>query len=183
MSVGGTLALHLRSCATLWTGLYLSLSFLCGLPALGLHIVGIGFLLCLITYFKLPAPDRDAAFDLLGADPRDVDGGSVASSEEADLKMEDTETSADLDPLGTVAHRAAGLDAPENTLAALQLAARNGARCVEFDVSFTKDGVPVVFHDDSALRCTGVDQLIDELTWEEVQKLDAAATHIFKYAS
>ncbi len=42
------------------------------------------------------------------------------------------------DGLPTIAHRAAGMDAPENTVAALRMAKKNGAECVEFDVSFTR---------------------------------------------
>ena len=83
-----------------------------------------------------------------------------------------------------VGHRAGGNEAPENTLAALHSAEAAGckARCcmfllcyinfagvpsipVEFcvtqvmqmDILPTRDGTPVIFHDTSLLRATGVD--------------------------
>ena len=53
-----------------------------------------------------------------------------------------------------VAHRGASARAPENTLAALSLAAELGARAVEFDVTVSADGVPVLMHDDTLNRCS-----------------------------
>lgn len=46
-----------------------------------------------------------------------------------------------------LAHRGASADAPQNTLAAFELARRVGADGVELDVRRTADGVPVVHHD------------------------------------
>ena len=42
-----------------------------------------------------------------------------------------------------VAHRGASYDAPENTLAAFELAAAQGADGIEFDIQLTRDGIPV----------------------------------------
>lgn len=53
-----------------------------------------------------------------------------------------------------VAHRGASADAPENTIAAIRLAAEQGATAVEIDVSISADGVAFVHHDDSLERCT-----------------------------
>jgi glycerophosphoryl diester phosphodiesterase len=53
-----------------------------------------------------------------------------------------------------IAHRGASADAPENTLAALREAARQGAGWVEVDAVLTADGVPVVIHDDTLDRTT-----------------------------
>ena len=44
-------------------------------------------------------------------------------------------------------HRGAARLAPENTLASFRAALRAGAEWVEFDVRFSRDGVPVVIHD------------------------------------
>ena len=38
-----------------------------------------------------------------------------------------------------VAHRAACLDAPENSVEAVRLAAKTGTKWIEFDVSFSSD--------------------------------------------
>lgn len=50
------------------------------------------------------------------------------------------------------AHRGASWDTPENTLPAFQLAMEQQADGIELDVHLTKDGVPVVIHDETADR-------------------------------
>ena len=47
-----------------------------------------------------------------------------------------------------------------------------GADGAEFDVQLTKDGVPVIFHDESLLRITGEDLLVKDLTLEELRSFD-----------
>ncbi|XP_030200621.1 glycerophosphodiester phosphodiesterase 1 [Gadus morhua] len=76
-----------------------------------------------------------------------------------------------------VAHRAAGHDAPENTLAAIREASRNGATGVELDLSFTADGVAVLLHDDTVDRTTNGSGPISGLRLAHVKSLDAAARH------
>ena len=53
-----------------------------------------------------------------------------------------------------VAHRGASAHAPENTIAAIRLAAEQGATAVEIDVSISADGVAFVHHDYGLERCT-----------------------------
>jgi len=53
-----------------------------------------------------------------------------------------------------IAHRGASGSAPENTLAAITLAHKGGARCVEIDVAISSDNVPFVHHDATLERCT-----------------------------
>lgn len=53
-----------------------------------------------------------------------------------------------------VAHRGEGVDEPENTIAALRAVAAAGADVVELDVRPTRDGVPIVLHDDTFTRTT-----------------------------
>jgi glycerophosphoryl diester phosphodiesterase len=50
--------------------------------------------------------------------------------------------------------------APENTLASFREARRRGATWVEIDVKLTADNVPIVMHDASLKRTTGVDRLV-----------------------
>lgn len=59
-----------------------------------------------------------------------------------------------IDPSRLVAHRGAMHDLPENTLPAFQAALDAGVRFLEFDVQFSADGVPMVFHDDTLERTT-----------------------------
>ncbi|MEO1855873.1 MAG: glycerophosphodiester phosphodiesterase family protein, partial [Rubritalea sp.] len=51
-----------------------------------------------------------------------------------------------------IAHRGSSMDAPENTLAAIQMAVDAGADFIEIDVQETADGVVVVFHDSDYKR-------------------------------
>ena len=61
-----------------------------------------------------------------------------------------------------VGHRGAMAYAPENTLESFREAHRRGATWVEIDVKLAADGVPIVMHDDSLKRTTGVDRLAAE---------------------
>jgi glycerophosphoryl diester phosphodiesterase len=72
-----------------------------------------------------------------------------------------------------IAHRGASALAPENTLAAFKKAIEVGADGVELDVRLSKDGVPVVIHDATLLRTTGVNERVADLTAEQLSRLDA----------
>ncbi|MFT4727457.1 MAG: glycerophosphoryl diester phosphodiesterase [Granulosicoccus sp.] len=73
-----------------------------------------------------------------------------------------------------IAHRGASGDAPENTNAALTLAADHGATCVEIDVSISSDRIPFVHHDDTLDRCTNGSGLLSEQSAESLDLLDAS---------
>lgn len=70
---------------------------------------------------------------------------------------------------------------PENTMLAFRKAYEAGAEGIEYDVHLTKDGVPVVMHDENTLRTTGEDYLIKDLTAEAFLKLDAGRIKQGKY--
>jgi glycerophosphoryl diester phosphodiesterase len=72
-----------------------------------------------------------------------------------------------------IAHRGGSGLAPENTLAAFDLAVRLGADALEIDVRRTRDGAVVVFHDEETTRLTGQAGTIEARTLEEVRALDA----------
>ena len=71
-----------------------------------------------------------------------------------------------------IAHRGFSSRYPENTMLAFERAIALGADGAEFDVQLTKDGVPVIFHDESLLRIAGEDLLIKDLTLEELRAFD-----------
>jgi glycerophosphoryl diester phosphodiesterase len=52
-------------------------------------------------------------------------------------------------PFHVIAHRGASAEAPENTLPAFERALSRGVRSVELDVQLSRDGVVVLFHDDT----------------------------------
>lgn len=61
-----------------------------------------------------------------------------------------------------VGHRGAAAYALENTLESFREAHRRGATWVETDVKLTADGIPILMHDESLKRTTGVDRLVAE---------------------
>ena len=54
----------------------------------------------------------------------------------------------------------------ENTLAAFQDALDAGATHLETDVQATKDGVAILFHDNTLKRVAGIDSDVKDLTFE-----------------
>lgn len=74
-----------------------------------------------------------------------------------------------------IGHRGAKAYAPENTLASIHTAADMGIEWVEVDVKLTKDGVPVIFHDEELERCTGAEGLMCDLDFKSVRELDAGS--------
>ncbi|MFI2369522.1 glycerophosphodiester phosphodiesterase [Streptomyces sp. NPDC018833] len=93
------------------------------------------------------------------------------------------ETAAQHDEPLVIAHRGASAYAPENTLAAVDLADSMGFVWVENDVQRTKDGELVVVHDDSLARTTDVERIFpDRAPWKvkdftaaEIARLDAGS--------
>ena len=75
--------------------------------------------------------------------------------------------------LEIIAHRGFSSIAPENTLAAFELAIARGADSIEFDIQLSADGVPVVFHDATLDRITGVSGKVRETNLSELQTLNA----------
>lgn len=63
---------------------------------------------------------------------------------------------------------AAGEAAVENTMAAFERAVGLGYRYVETDVHATRDGVPVVYHDERLTRLTGRPDRVAALTWTDL---------------
>jgi glycerophosphoryl diester phosphodiesterase len=72
-----------------------------------------------------------------------------------------------------IAHRGGAGLWPENTLFALQEAAKLGADLSEIDIHMTRDGVLVAIHDDSVNRTTNAKGLVQDFTFAELRKLDA----------
>lgn len=71
------------------------------------------------------------------------------------------------------AHRGGSALRPENTLAAFDHGLSLGADGLEFDVRLSRDGVPMVHHDDTLDRTTSGTGRLDALTAEQLDALDA----------
>lgn len=74
-----------------------------------------------------------------------------------------------------IGHRGAKAYAPENTLASIETAASIGVEWVELDVKLTKDGVPIIFHDEELDRTTNGSGLVAETSYEDLRDLDAGS--------
>ncbi|EGO64216.1 glycerophosphodiester phosphodiesterase [Acetonema longum] len=75
-----------------------------------------------------------------------------------------------------VAHRGWSGDAPENTLAAIALAAADpDISMIEIDVQLSRDGVPVVIHDNCLDRTTNGSGRVKDFTADELRRLDAGS--------
>lgn len=71
------------------------------------------------------------------------------------------------------AHRGASATAPENTMAAFRAAAVAGADGIELDVHLSRDGVPVVIHDETVDRTTDGRGRVAAMSLGELRQLDA----------
>lgn len=71
-----------------------------------------------------------------------------------------------------IAHRGESQDAPENTLAAVNLAWDRGATAVEIDIQLTKDNKIVVIHDTDTFRVSGVKKIIKNSNFNDLSLLD-----------
>lgn len=74
-----------------------------------------------------------------------------------------------------IAHRGASSYAPENTVAAFDLALQMGVRHIELDVHSTRDDHLVVIHDDTVDRTTNGSGSVADHTLATLRALDAGA--------
>ena len=74
-----------------------------------------------------------------------------------------------------IAHRGYSAKAPENTMAAMNLAIEAGARALEWDVSTAQCGTPVLFHDPHLGRTTNGVGPVRRRTLAQIQALDAGS--------
>lgn len=79
-------------------------------------------------------------------------------------------------------HRGDCSIAPENTLPAFRSAILKGGDRIELDVQMTSDGVVVVTHDSSLKRCTGRNARVYDVTYTEVEQLDAGRWFSARFA-
>lgn len=74
-----------------------------------------------------------------------------------------------------MAHRGYSGKAPENTMAAFELALEVGSDGLELDVHLTKDGDVVVIHDGTLNRTTNGTGRVGDYTMAELKELDAGS--------
>jgi glycerophosphoryl diester phosphodiesterase len=122
-----------------------------------------------------------------GVEPLAVEGRTILSMSDAIVSGNMARAvTADLvrRPRGTVrapsrvlviAHRGDSVHYPENTLKSIRAAFDLGADAVEVDVRLSRDGVPMVFHDDTLERTTNARGAFARLSVREAQSLDAGS--------
>lgn len=72
-------------------------------------------------------------------------------------------------------HRGSPIRQPENTIASMDQAKKEGADLVEFDVSLTKDGVAVILHDDTLDRTTNLTGPVRNYLFKDLATVNCAA--------
>lgn len=81
-------------------------------------------------------------------------------------------------PFAILAHRSGGrtsdlLSVSENSVEMIKAASRLGATGIEIDVRYTKDGVPILYHDNSLnlrlIQKNGLDGAIEKYTYKQLQ--------------
>lgn len=75
--------------------------------------------------------------------------------------------------IGIISHRGAAALAPENTLAAIRAATEHGVDFVEVDLRLTRDGHPILMHDERVERTTDGWGRVSHHTLERIRTLDA----------
>jgi glycerophosphoryl diester phosphodiesterase len=80
------------------------------------------------------------------------------------------------------AHRGASAHAPENTLAAFELALAQNADAIELDVKLSSDGHAVVIHDPTVDRTTGSRGWVKDLSSAQLRSLNAGQFFSEKYS-
>lgn len=81
-----------------------------------------------------------------------------------------------------IAHRGAGKVAPENTLSAIRTGAAQGFKMMEFDVKLSRDGIPVLLHDDDLDRTSNHCGAAAQYCLSELLAWDFGAWHSDAYA-
>jgi len=81
----------------------------------------------------------------------------------------------DLGNVVNFAHRGSSKICPENTMAAFKKALEQGATGIETDVQLTKDGEPVLIHDETLKRTTSGTGWVKDHTLNELKELDAGS--------
>jgi glycerophosphoryl diester phosphodiesterase len=87
-----------------------------------------------------------------------------------------------MDGVEIIAHRGSSFLAPENTLAAVNLAWQEQADAVEGDFRLTRDGQIICFHDASLKRIARIDRCVNDYSWDELRSVDAGAWKASQFA-
>ncbi|WEG14362.1 glycerophosphodiester phosphodiesterase [Pullulanibacillus sp. KACC 23026] len=79
------------------------------------------------------------------------------------------------------AHRGSNGQCPENTMAAFKQALKEGADGIELDVHLTKDGVPVIIHDETVDRTSNGNGFVKDYTLNSIKQLSMGSWKSHQY--
>ncbi|RLC16436.1 MAG: glycerophosphodiester phosphodiesterase [Deltaproteobacteria bacterium] len=74
-----------------------------------------------------------------------------------------------------LAHRGAAGKAPENTIASIRQAIKDGTDWIEIDVQESRDGAVVVIHDSDFMKLAGVNMKVGDGSLKQIQKIDVGS--------
>ena len=94
-------------------------------------------------------------------------GHLEAGIQENEVKLNDFDAT-----VRSINHRGYSVGAPENTLPAFALSKKMGFKYVEADVTFTKDNVAVMIHDDTIDRTSNGSGKVSSLNYTDLLKYD-----------
>ncbi|MGK2905576.1 MAG: glycerophosphodiester phosphodiesterase [Desulfuromonadales bacterium] len=80
------------------------------------------------------------------------------------------------------AHRGASCCSPENTMTAFAAAVESGADGLELDIHLSRDGIPVIIHDETLERTTNGRGLVAGKTWRQLQQFEAGGWFSAEFA-
>lgn len=127
-----------------------------------LTLIFTGTIVCIVFIFRIPPPARAAVEAVLGKDMDDPVGDNNGFV------------------IKTIAHRGAGLDAPENTIEAFKKCHEKGCDIIELDVCLSADQVPIVFHDSDLERMADLNILIKNMKYEDLTNIDISVKHAYR---
>lgn len=73
-----------------------------------------------------------------------------------------------------IAHRGLSSKYPENTMIAFRKAVELGCDGIELDVQLSRDGVPVIIHDENLQRAAGHPGLVKDFTYHELKSFNVS---------
>lgn len=82
-----------------------------------------------------------------------------------------------------IAHRGFSSRAPENTVAAINLAMESGVDMIEVDIAQSRDQIPVLFHDELLDRTSNGSGLVKKHSISRLRKLDAGSWFSKSYSN
>ncbi len=80
------------------------------------------------------------------------------------------------------AHRGSSLNAPENTMSAIEMSIKEGADFVEIDVQRTRDNIVILFHDYNMKRVMNLNGKVEEFNLQTLKSFDIGSWYSDRFS-